>query len=113
MPTKEKYLIFIKEQLSGIEDVSFKKMMGEYLVYYKGKYVAALCDDHFLIKAFSGAEELLPSVRYEKPYEGAKDMLLVEITDDAENYRRLLEAAYHNLPDGKLKREKHKRCEQR
>ena len=109
MSTKDEYLNYIKDQLSQIEDISFKKMMGEYLVYYKGKYIAALCDDRFLIKPFAGAEDILPSVKYERPYDGAKDMLLVEITDDTEGYRKLFEAAYQKLPAAKYSGRKDKK----
>ena len=78
MATGLEFKEFIEDQLSDLEGISFRKMMGEYLVYYKGKYIAALCDDRFLIKPFAGADDILPSVKYEKPYDGAKDMLLVD-----------------------------------
>ena len=101
MPTSEGYFIFIKEQLSQIEDISFKKMMGEYLLYYKGKYIAAICDDRLLIKPFEDIENYLPSMNYQKPYDGAKDMILVDIVDDPEGYRNLFEAAYLMLTEAR------------
>ena len=98
MATTEGYFIYIKDQLSQMEYISYKKMMGEYLIYYKGKYIAAICDDRLMIRDFKDAENYLKSIKYEKPYEGAKDMLLVETDAGIQFYRELFEAAFEKLP---------------
>jgi len=67
MPVTNGYLEYIKEQLSQVGDITYKKMMGEYLIYYKGKYIAAVCDDRLLIKPFDGAEHQLLRLIFEKP----------------------------------------------
>jgi len=106
MPVTNGYLEYIKEQLSQVGDITYKKMMGEYLIYYKGKYIAAVCDDRLLIKPFDGAEHQLSRLIFEKPYEGAKDMLLVETDTDTEYYRDLFEMAYQKLSAVKTKADK-------
>ena len=109
MPTSAEYLAYVKEQLSEIDNISYKKMMGEYLVYYKGKYIAAVCDNRLLIKPFEGVELYLPSINYQKPYDGARDMLLVEFENDTEGFYKLFETAYRNIPEAKLRGRKDKK----
>ena len=103
MPTKDSYFKYIKDRLSQIEDIAFRKMMGEYLIYYKGKYIAAICDDRLLIKPFDGAENHISKIRYERPYDGAKDMLTVDADCDTEYYRKLFDTAFQKLPAVKTK----------
>lgn len=98
MPTTKGYLQFILDQLSALEGVTPHAMMGEYLLTYKDKTVAYLCDDRFLVKPTPTALALLPAVPREKPYEGAKDMLLVENVDDRAFLTALLEAIHPDLP---------------
>jgi len=104
MATDKKFLEYILEQLSELEEISFRGMMGEYLIYYKGKYVAAVCDDRLLMKPVNGAEQLMPDARREMPYEGAKEMLLVEETEDKAFLKKLFEVLYRELPESKKKR---------
>ena len=78
-------------------------MMGEYIVYYNGKIAAYICDDRFLVKNVQSSEALLPGAKSEPPYEGAKNMLLVEETDDRALLQRLFEAMYSELPNPKRK----------
>ncbi len=106
MPSSKDYLEYILEQLSGLEDISYRQMMGEYIIYYKGKIAANLCDNRFLVKPVKSAEEYLPDAKREPPYEGAKDMLLVENIDDRDFLTGLLNAVYDELPVPKPKRNK-------
>ncbi len=101
MATKKEYLNYILEQLSGLREITWRSMMGEYIIYYRGKIAAYICDNRFLVKIVPSAERMLPGAPYEPPYEGAKDMILVENTDDAGFLCELLEAMEPELPEPK------------
>ena len=101
MASSKAYLEFILEQLSGLEGISYRPMMGEFFIYYCGKIVGGIYDDRFLIKPTRTAVDLLPDAPRELPYEGAKEMLLVKDVDDREFLRGLLEAMYDELPGSK------------
>ena len=103
MATSRGYFDYIYQQLSGIEDISFRPMMGEYVIYYRDKIIGGLYDDRFLIKPAKGALELMPKASEEIPYEGAKPMLLVEETDDAAFLTELIKKIYPELPAPKKK----------
>ena len=104
MASSKEYLEFIMEQLSGLEDVSWRAMMGEYIIYYRGKIVGGIYDDRFLVKPVEAAVAIMPEAEMEQPYEGAKEMLLVDDVDDREFLRELLEAMYNELPVPKKKK---------
>lgn len=104
MATSKDYINFIKEQLSALGDIEVRQMMGEYIIYYRGKIAAYVCDDRLLIKPVAAAEKYLPNARHEPPYTGAKDMLLVEEVDSAEYLAGLFEAIYDELSAPKPKR---------
>lgn len=106
MATDKNYLAFILDQLSGLEGVTYRAMMGEYILYHHGKIAAYLCDDRLLIKPVPTAIKMLPDAPYEVPYEGAKEMLLVEQVDDRVFLTRLFESIVPELPEPK-KRKKH------
>ena len=78
MASSKEYLEFIMEQLAGLEDVSWRAMMGEYIIYYRGKIVGGIYDDRFLVKPVEAAVAMMPEAEMEQPYEGAKEMLLVD-----------------------------------
>ena len=84
MASSKAYLVFILEQLSGLEEVTYRAMMGEYILYYRGKIVGGIYDDRLLVKPVKSAVSYMPDARYELPYDGAKEMLLVEEVDDRE-----------------------------
>lgn len=104
MASSKEYLAFILEQLSELEDVTYRAMMGEYIIYYQGKIVGGIYDDRFLVKTVKSALELLPNASLELPYEGAKVMLLVDELDDAAFLARLLNAMVDELPAPKKKK---------
>lgn len=106
MSTTKEYLSYITEQLSGLDGISYRQMMGEYIIYYNEKIAAYLCDNRFLAKPVPSAVKMLPDAVYEPPYEGAKDMLLVDNTDDSEFLKSLLIAMYDELPSPKPKKTK-------
>lgn len=103
MPSSKEYLDFILEQLSGLEEISHKKMMGEYIIYYKEKIIGGIYDNRFLVKPTKSAIELMPDATYELPYEGAKEMLLVDNVDSKDFLAKLFNAMYDELPLPKKK----------
>ena len=105
MASSKEYLDFILEQLSELDDVSHRAMMGEYIVYYRGKVVGGIYDDRFLVKPVKAAVVMMPDADLELPYEGAKEMLLVDDVENKEFLRELLEAMYVELPAPKKKNE--------
>ncbi len=98
MATSKGYLSFVLEQLSDLEGISYRSMMGEYIIYYRGVISAYLCDDRLLVKPLSAVLKLMPNARYETPYEGAKEMLLVEKVDDRDFLTGLFKTIYAELP---------------
>lgn len=98
MATNKEYLNFILDQLSGLDGIAVKQMMGEYIAYYNGKIVAYLCDDRLLVKPVASAIKMLPDAKMEPPYDGAKDMLLVENVDDKAFLTELFKSMYDELP---------------
>ena len=98
MASSKAYLAFILEQLSELDEISYKSMMGEYIIYYRGKVVGGIYDDRFLVKPVKSAVAMMPNADRELPYEGAKEMLLVENVENREFLRELLEAMYDELP---------------
>ena len=101
MASSKEYLDFILDQLSGLDGVSFRPMMGEYILYYRDKIVGGIYDDRLLIKPTPSAKALMPDAIQEAPYPGAKEMLLVDNVDDREFLCGLLEAMVAELPAGK------------
>ena len=104
MPSSKEYLNFILEQLSDLEDITYKPMMGEFLIYYRGKLVGGIYDDRLLIKPVNSALSYLPNADHSLPYEGAKEMLNVDNVDDKAFLTGLFEAMYDDLPMPKPKK---------
>lgn len=103
MATSKDYLTFILEQLSELDNITYRQMMGEYIIYQNGKITAYLCDNRLLVKPVPSAEAMLPGALHEPPYEGAKDMILVEQVEDQAFLTRLFLAMYDELPAPKKK----------
>ena len=92
MSSTKDYLEYILEQLSFSDDITYRSMMGEYIIYYRGKIIGGIYDDRFLVKPVTSAKEMMPNARMELPYEGAKGMLLVEDVENREFLKDLLES---------------------
>ena len=101
MASSKDYLNFILKQISCAEDVSYRSMMGEFIIYCTGKVVGGVYDDRFLVKPTASAKRAMPDGRYEKPYDGAKDMLLVDALEDKDFLKALLESIADELPNKK------------
>ena len=104
MTSSKEYLHFILEQLSDLEAVSYRSMMGEFILYYRGKIIGGIYDDRLLVKKTTSALELMPAAICDLPYEGAKEMLLVDEVDSKAFLTKLFEAMYDELPLPKQKR---------
>ena len=104
MASSKEYLNFVLEQLSEVENVRYRAMMGEYILYYREKVIGGIYDDRFLVKVVKSAKELMPNALHEIPYEGAKEMLLVDDVENKEFLKNLFEAMYDELPVFKKKK---------
>ena len=104
MATSKNFLEFIKDQLSGLDGITHRQMMGEYIIYLNGKIAAYLCDDRLLLKPVPAAVKMLPDAEFQPPYDGAKDMLPVENVDDREFLRELFSAIEPELPAPRKKK---------
>ena len=103
MASSKDYLDYILEQLSELNDITHRAMMGEYVLYYRGKVFGGIYDDRFLVKTTKSAIAMMPDAEMELPYEGAKEMILVDDVDNREFLRELVEAMYEELPVQKRK----------
>ena len=103
MASSKGYLEVVLEQLSGLPEITYRAMMGEYILYCRGRVIGGIYDDRLLLKPTKAAEEMIPGAEKEIPYEGAKEMLLVDV-DDRETMTRLIEAMYPELPEPKKRK---------
>ena len=104
MASSKEYLHFILEQLSDLDDISYRPMMGEYIIYYRDKIIGGIYDDRFLVKKTRFAMELMPTATNALPYEGAKEMMLVDEVESKEFLTKLFEGMYDELPLPQQKR---------
>lgn len=106
MASRKEYLEFILGQLSELEEITYRAMMGEFIIYYRGRIVGGIYDDRLLVKSVKSAVRYMPTAPYELPYEGAKEMLLVDEVDNKEFLTALFRAMYDELPAPKSKKKK-------
>ena len=104
MASRKEYLDFILEQLSELEEIAYRAMMGEYIIYYRGKIIGGIYDNRFLVKNVKSAREKMPEAALELPYEGAKEMLLVDDVENRDFLKELFDAVYDELPEPKKRK---------
>ena len=104
MASTKEYLDFVLEQLSGLDEISSRAMMGEYILYYRGKVFGGIYDDRLLVKPIPAAVKMMPDAELELPYDGAKEMLLVDDVDNREFLYELVRSMWEELPDKKKKK---------
>ncbi len=104
MPSSKEYLNFILDQLSNPPDITHLGMMGEYIIYYRGRIVGGIYDDRFLVKPTPAARTMMPDAPLEVPYPGLHEMLLVTDVDNPDFLTELFNAMYDELPPPKPKR---------
>ena len=103
MASGKEYLDFVLEQLSLLDDITVRAMMGEYIIYYRGKVAGGIYDDRFLVKQTKSSLKLMPDAELELPYEGAKEMIMVDGVENKEFLKNLFDAMYPELPMPKKK----------
>ena len=106
MASSKEYLDFILGQLSELEEITYRAMMEEFIIYYRGRIVGGIYDDRLLVKPVESAIRYMPTAHYELPYEGEKEMLLVDEVDNKEFLTGLFNAVYEELPAPKSKKKK-------
>lgn len=106
MASNKEYLDYVLEQLSNLEEITYRAMMGEFIIYYRGKVVGGIYDNRLLVKPIKSAISYMPTASYAVPYEGAKEMLLVDEVDNKEFLFGLFNAMYDELPAPKAKKNK-------
>ena len=104
MPSSKEYLNYVLEYLSGLSNITYRTMMGEFIIYYKGKIVGGIYDNRFLIKQTKTAKRLMPDASLELPYDGAKEMLMIDNIDNKEFLENLLKKVYTELPEPKKRK---------
>lgn len=104
MASTKEYLDFVLEQLSGLDEISSRAMMGEYILYYRGKVFGGIFDDRLLVKLVPAAVKLMPDAELELPYDGAKEMILVDDIDNREFLCELVRCMWEDLSDKKKKK---------
>lgn len=106
MASSKAYLNFILEQLAGLDDITYRAMMGEFILYYRERIVGGIYDDRLLVKPVKAAVSLMPEASYALPYDGAKEMLLVDDVDNCAFLEQLFDAMYEELPPPKPKKKR-------
>lgn len=106
MASSREFLDYILEQLSDLDEITYRPMMGEFILYYRGKIIGGIYDDRFLVKATKSAVMMMPDAERQLPYEGAKEMLAVGDVDDRTFLKELLEAMYDDLPEARKRKGK-------
>lgn len=106
MASSKDYLEFILGQLCELNDISYRAMMGEFILYYKGKIVGGIYDDRLLVKPVKAAISYMPNAEYELPHDGEKEMLLVDDVDNKDYLTGLFDAMYDELPNPKPKKKR-------
>ena len=106
MASSKEYLEFVLEQLAELDEITYRAMVGEYIIYYRGKIVGGIYDDRLLVKPIKSAISYMPTATYELPYDGAKEMLIVEDVDNKKFLTGLFNAMYDELPVPKPKKKK-------
>ena len=97
MPSSEQYLEYVLEQLSDLDEISYRAMMGEYIIYYRAKIVGGIYDDRFLVKPVKSAMSMMSDASMELPYDGAKEMILVDDLENKAFLNELFEEMYDEL----------------
>jgi len=104
MASSKDYLEYILDQLRDLDDITYRPMMGEYLLYYQGRNFGGIYDNRLLVKPVPAVMKLMPGADRELPYEGAKEMILVSETDDRDFICALINQMYDELPLPKKKK---------
>ena len=103
MASTKAYLDFVLEQLSGLDEIGSRAMMGAFILYYRGKVSGGIYDDRLLVKLVPVVVKMMPDAEMEPPYDGAKKMILVDDVDNRQFLCELVESMWEELPEKKKK----------
>ena len=103
MASSRDFLNFVLEQLSDLPDIDYRAMMGEFIIYFRGRVIGGIYDNRFLIKPTKSAMEILPDAPMEIPYPGGKPMIMVEYIENRDLLAHLFNTIYPELPNKKHK----------
>ena len=95
MASTKGYGDFVLEQLSLLDNITCKSMMGEFLLYYNGVLFGGIYDDRLLVKIVDNNKKY--QMKETIPYENAKPMYLVDDIDDQEQLKSIIEDTYKDL----------------
>ena len=101
MASSKEFLDFVLEQLSNIPDITYRAMMGEYIIYYRGKIFGGIYDNRFLVKPTAAAQKILPTAQMEIPYPGGRPMIMITDIENRELLAHLFNAMFSELPNKK------------
>ncbi len=104
MASSREFLEYIREQLSNTDDITYRAMMGEYIIYCRGRIIGGIYDDRFLVKPTAAARAMMPAAESQLPYPGAKEMLVVDNVDDRVFLNELVNAIADEMPLPRRKR---------
>ena len=98
MASSKDYLIYVLELLREVKGITYKKMMGEFVIYKEGVVFGGIYDDRFLVKKTKTGEEL--GLEEVIPYPTSKGMYLVS-SEDPDEIKDLVINIYRDLQKGK------------
>ena len=104
MATTPEHLEFVLEQLPPLWSIRSRKIFGEYMIYLNDKPILTLCDNTVFVKKPPVLGDIMANSACGCPYEGAKEMLLVEDVDDREFLCTLFRAMYDEVPAPRVKK---------
>lgn len=99
MASSKDLLEFVLEQLSILPDITYRAMMGEFIIYYRGKIIGGIYDNRLLIKPTSSALKIMPNAKMEMPYPKGKPMIMIPDIENPELLEMVFNAVYNELPD--------------
>ena len=101
MASSKDFLEFVLEQLSGLSDITYRAMMGEFIIYYRGKIVGGIYDNRLLVKPTESVQKIVPNATMEIPYPNGKPMLMIPDIERPELLEQVFNTLYDELPDKK------------
>lgn len=112
MATTKEFHDYVVDSLQRIGNISTKRMMGEYCIYYRDKLIGDICDNTLFLKSTESVLRLMPDAERAYPYEGSKTLMsVVEDVENTELMKVVLNAMYEELPEPKKREKKTKKTD--
>lgn len=97
MATTKDYLQYILDQISDLDNITYRQMMGEYILYYNWKIIWWIYDNRLLLKPTNKVKELINNLEMQIPYPWAKEMIYVDNVDNSDYLKELINKTYNEL----------------